>query len=457
MLDKILGALLLVTGVAVIFREWLGLEAAAILAALGLIAYLVAATPFTRWSRKAFVAIGLVLAGLVIAFLDDWPAVLEKALAQGAFIATFFIALASLRNPASASPSIERCGQYLASQPPGKRYMALTIGGHMFALILNYGAITLLGGLTEAIAGKEKNEEIREIRNRRMLLAVQRGLCASLCWSPLAFATAITTSVIAGSSWSGTAPYAIFFAVIFIVIGWALDTIYKPKLSGPAPERKKPIGSFRDLTPLIMLLLFLFAGVGILEYLTGLRIIAVVMLFVPLISIGWIAYESGNRTETTRRLQRLAFVELPSYRSEIVLLVMAGIIGALGAALIEPLAAGRSLDLSGVPIWLVLVAPVWIIPVLGQLGMNPILSVSMLAPLLPSADVLGIPPNLLVAAITAGWALAGATSPFTATTLLVGRLGHTSALKVGLVWNRGFALSVALAVSILLVVMAALL
>ncbi|MBP0615479.1 hypothetical protein J6595_07800 [Jiella sp. KSK16Y-1] len=412
--------------------------------------------PFAHWSRQAFVVIGLVLAGLVVAFLDDWPAVLEKAAAQGAFISTFFIALASLRTPAAASPAIERCGQFLASQPPGKRYLALTIGGHLFALILNYGSITLLGGLTEAIAGKEKNEEIREIRNRRMLLAVQRGLCASLCWSPLAFATAITTSVIAGSSWGGVAPYALLFAAILIFVGWALDTLYKPKLSGPAPARKTPIGSARDLAPLLMLLVLLFAGVGILEYLTGLAIIAIVMAFVPLISIGWIAYEAGNLPETLRRLKRLSLVEFPSYRSELVLLVMAGVIGTLGAALIQPLASGHSVDLSGLPVWLVLIAPVFIVPLLGQFGMNPILSVSMLAPLLPAPASLGISPNLFVAAITAGWALAGATSPFTATTLLVGRLGHTNALTVGLVWNRAFTLWVMAVVSVVLVVFAGL-
>ena len=63
--------------------------------------------------------------------------------------------------------------------------------------------------------------------------------------------------------------------------------------------------------------------------------------------------------------------------------------------------------------------------------MNPILSVSLLAPLIPSAGSMGISPNSIVVALTAGWALAGASSPFTATTLLVGRLGHTTALRVG--------------------------
>nr|WP_245396603.1 hypothetical protein [Jiella sonneratiae] len=442
--------MLVLLWLAVIIHEWFGVGPAAPVAAVGLLAFIVVATPFAPFSRKAFVGIGLVLSAAAVALLPDWPDVLEKAATQGAFIATFFVALASLRNPASASPAIERCGQYLASQPPGKRYAALTVGGHLFALILNYGSITLLGGLTEAIAGKEANAEIREIRNRRMLLAVQRGLCASLCWSPLAFATAITTTVVAGCSWGGLAPYALLVAALFMVTGWALDTIHKPKLSGPPPPRTDPIGSYRDLAPLVALLVLLFALVGSFEYLTGLAVTSIVTLFVPLISVAWIAHVSGNLSETARRVRRLAFVELPSYRSELVLLVMAGVIGTLGAALIQPLASGRALDLSSVPTWLVLVAPVFVVPILGQLGMNPILSVSMLAPLLPAPASLGIAPNLFAAAITAGWALAGATSPFTATTLLVGRLGHTSALTVGLVWNRAFTLWVMAGVSLLL-------
>lgn len=67
--------------------------------------------------------------------------------------------------------------------------------------------------------------------------------------------------------------------------------------------------------------------------------------------------------------------------------------------------------------------------------MNPILAVSLMAPLLPSAAALGVPPSALIVAITAGWALSGITSPYTATTLLVGSFGHVSARRVGLIWN----------------------
>ena len=134
--------------------------------------------------------------------------------------------------------------------------------------------------------------------------------------------------------------------------------------------------------------------------------------------------------------------ELPSYGAEIVLLAMAGFIGTLGAGLLSPLFAASGLDLSVLPTWLLLTILVALAPVTGQLGMNPILSISLLAPLVPAAESLGLSPNLIVAAITAGWALSGASSPFTATTLLIGKLAGVSAFRVGAgrAWNGPYTL-----------------
>jgi hypothetical protein len=53
-----------------------------------------------------------------------------------------------------------------------------------------------------------------------------------------------------------------------------------------------------------------------------------------------------------------------------------------------------------------------------------------------------------VLAIIAGWALSGASSPFTATTLMVGALGHVSALHVGWRWNLSYTLVSGLLLSI---------
>ena len=235
--------------------------------------------------------------------------------------------------------------------------------------------------------------------------------------------------------------------MLLTFVGWALDTIFKPRLTRPVAARR-PIGSWRDLRPLLMLLLLLFVSVTILELMTGLRIIAVVMLVVPVIAVAWVMIQTrAGVASTADRLRRIAFADVPSYQSELVLLITAGIIGTVGAALLQPLVAGQSFVLFTLPGWAILILLVWLIPLLGQIGMNPILGVSLLAPLLPTPAAMGVSPNAVVVALTAGWALAGATSPFTATTMLVGRLGHTTAWRVGLVWNRSFTIITGLVLS----------
>nr|WP_256478400.1 hypothetical protein [Notoacmeibacter sp. MSK16QG-6] len=402
------------------------------------------------WTRLAFVAIGATLAIVAIMLRGDWPAVLARGVVQANFICAFFVALATLRIPAAHSPAIHRCGRYLASRPPGKRYLALTTGGHLFSLILNYGAIQLLGAMVERMVSEETDPHVAAIRSRRMLVAIQRGFCASIFWSPLAFSMVITTGIIPGASWAAAVPLAIFHMAIFTTIGWAHDTLIKPKLNGPRPPARTAEGGVADLLPLLMLLLIIFGGVGLIEVLTGLRMAAIVMVFVPAVALGWLAIEAfggsgAGSSEMRDEINNLIVRDLPAYRSELVLLIMAGFIGAVGGVLAKPWIAAMGIDLSAVPLPILLFAIMLFVPLAGQLGMNPILSVALFAPLLPAPEQLGIPPALMVLAIVSGWALTGLTSPFTATTMLIAKMGHITAARVGTSWN-GMVFLIALAV-----------
>jgi len=83
--------------------------------------------------------------------------------------------------------------------------------------------------------------------------------------------------------------------------------------------------------------------------------------------------------------------------------------------------------------------------------------VSLFAPLLPEASAMGLTPADIILAITAGWSLSGASSPYTATTLLVGALGRVSARHVGLRWNAAYTLICGSALSIWVVIVSQLL
>lgn len=400
------------------------------------------------WSRRAFVLIGLAMMAMAMATLPDWQDTLGDGLQRAAFIAAFFTATASLRNAASGSPSITDCGSFLANQPPGRRYLALTLGGHLFGLILSYGAISLLSALATNSTATEPNEEIRQHRTRRMLVAIQRGFISALPWTPLGFAMAISIILIPGARWIDALLPCLVSALIMVTSGWALDTLFKPRLSSPPPPRQVIDNNWlQQLRPLLILLGLLMVVSITLHTLTGVRTVGIMMSVVPLIALVWAAIQAtglslGQRIlHSAQRATTFATVELPALRSELVLLTMAGFIGAVGADLFAPVVSASGIDLSQTPAIVVLLSVFWLIPVAGQLGMNPILAVSLFAPLLPSPTELGISPTAMIVTITGGWAVAGATSPFTASTLLMANFGKVSGRHAGLRWNGPYALT----------------
>ena len=436
--DRLVGLMLVGITTLVMLAEWTGQAGYREWAAGLVVPLLLFLGASVRRARQVFIAVGILLVIGALLTRHDWLVMTTEALQTAAFIAAFFTALAALRDASSTSPSIQNCGRFLAAQPPGRRYAALTVGGHLFAILLNYGALVLLGTLAEASTAREPDPEIRRHRLRRMLLAIQRGLVSMLPWSPLAFSMAISTSLVPGANWSDAVAPCLVSGLLLAGLGWGLDTILKPRLSSPAPRRTDSPGSWVDLWPLLLLLALLAIVVTGIHLLTGIRSTGIVMLVVPLMSFAWIGMQNHGSRPMQRTGERIiAYVtrDLPEYRSELVLLLMAGFIGRLGSGLLVPLMAEAGFDLGGVPGWQILIALVWLIPLTGQLGMNPILSVSLMAPLLPAAAEMGVVPADIIVAITAGWALSGASSPYTATTVLISAIGKVSPAHVGIRWN----------------------
>ncbi|SFP95272.1 hypothetical protein [Tranquillimonas alkanivorans] len=177
------------------------------------------------------------------------------------------------------------------------------------------------------------------------------------------------------------------------------------------------------------------------------------MALVPLIAMGWVALQAvGDHPAAAvcDSVADFATRELPGLNGELVLLSMAGFIGTLGSAIASPLVDTAGIDLSSIPAALLLVGVFWLVPITGQIGMNPILAVSLIGPLLPSPEVLGIAPVAMVSAITSDWALSGVTSPFTASVLLIAAYGNVSPALVAWRWNGGYVMTVGAVVSLLI-------
>lgn len=401
-----------------------------------------------RWSRRAFVIVAVGLSAAALIWRDDGWALVEQAFVSAGFILAFFVALSTLRTAAGSSASIRQCGLFLATRTPAKRYLALAMGGHLFSLVLNYGSISLLGTIVEQAETGPDGKFLNVVRLRRMLLAIQRGFATTLCWSPLSFSMAVGSTLVPGGSWGATAGYGMITAFLATLLGWGLDVAFKPPRPPNAPPPPEPVGSLLSLRPLVLLLIAIVLGTAAFCTATGLPVIVAVTAVVPSVSVAWMAVQvaspqegapkpaaSAVAAEVGRRCGDFLAREVDSYRGEMVLLYMAGFIGKLGAGLAEPLVSAHLFDLSAIPPWGVLAILVCGMPLLGQAGMHPILAASLLVPLLPSPEALGIAPGLVMLAMAFGWSISAVSSPFTATVLLIGVFGRVSALTVGLRWN----------------------
>ena len=123
---------------------------------------------------------------------------------------------------------MRRCGAHLVAQPPGRRYAALTGGGHLFGIILSYGSIELLGSMVtrantlEAAGG---SEPVRTLRARRMLMAIYRGFCVMNCWSPLNLMTAVVSTAVPEAPMRLLMPVALVVSIGMAALGWLEDRI----------------------------------------------------------------------------------------------------------------------------------------------------------------------------------------------------------------------------------------
>lgn len=457
-LNLLLGLLLLVISISAGLAEWgvaLG-PFRTLVNLLVIVAFFVMA-PSAKGGRRIFAGAAVLITLVAMVVSEEWQSILGNSLSRTAFLIAFFASMTSVGIPARVSPAIMRCGTFLAQQPPGRRYAALTIGGQLFSIFLNYGSIVLLGNMAVANAKTEKDERVRQIRTKRMLLAIHRAMVSTIPWSPLSFSVTMTLIMIPQTDWPHMVVPGLVTGVSMGFVGWALDTIFKPTPVRPMQPRadRRVEGTWFTLWPLLLLLVLLATLLLGINALTGVRIPGVIIVVAPMLALGWLALQSRGPDMLGKVIQRAgvyASTDLPLMRKELLVLMMAGYVGSVGGALMAPVAAGMNFDLSALPPVVVLLAMVWIVPLVGQFGIHPLLAVSVIFPMMPSAAEMGVDPAAVATAILAGWGLASASTPFTATVVLIGSFAGASANEVARKWNGPYALILGVVLSLWVVI-----
>lgn len=400
-------------------------EQIAVGAVLGFLALEALAT--SRLTRL-HLTVGASLVGAVWLVSDAAGQDFLAAAFRASFIMVLFSSLGMLQNAVMRNQSFIAAGEMLVRQPPGRQYYALSGGTTLFGSVLNFGVLPLMGGLVKAAQpGASPAQE------KRLMLALLRGFSVVMFWCPLTVAYAITTTTIEGLDWPLMTAAGICLAMLVIGLGRRFN------MASGAQAKRQVTEPFRwpALFPILALLVGLSALAALVDILTPAALVHGVILFVPLTAIFlfWLFDPASARAEATRYLGE----DIAMQRNEVAVLGNAALSGALIATLL-PQQTLLALLGSALPVVLVPALCLWVVVLLGQAGLNPLITVAALASILARPASIGIDPTLMGLALVVGWGLAVGSSSAAAATMSIGRVVDESAWRVGTAWNGLFTL-----------------
>jgi hypothetical protein len=414
-------------------------------AGLAILVFLVREFPRQRrYAQVLFLAMAGVGLAAVAASTDPLTLFLA-GWRRGAAYAAFFLALTVLRDAAETSRLVRRCGQHLVAQPSGRRYAALTCGGHLFGIILSYGAIDLLAAMVGRVNRAGSSAE-RAVRGRRMLMAINRGFCVMNCWSPLNIMTAVVSTAVPAAPMRLLLPLAFVVSVGFMGLGWLEDFLSAPRGGGTSPETTESWAIHLRIIALVALVMLL-AEFG--SFFLGVSLVAAVTLCVPLVGASWMLVQSwsfiarpgsaGRAVAVLKRRAERYLPRVPGFRGEATVLASSGFIGvAIGGILPTDALAPMLGHLPAVVI--PMLVPVLLIAT-GQIGLNPIAVVALLGAALPDPARLGVPPAALAFACMLGWGLGVGMTPMSASAITTARWAGVSPFTICTRWNGVYTLS----------------
>ncbi|PKU21722.1 hypothetical protein [Telmatospirillum siberiense] len=375
----------------------------------------------------------------------DPLSLLGRALDDGAFIVGLFAALSLLRDAAESSHLVQTCGGWMVRQPPGRRYLVLSVGSHLISLVLNFGVLPLLGtmvlkGNTLEAAGGDVR--VTAIRQQRMMTAVLRGYCMMTVWSPLSICFAVTQVSVPGIAWWRLLPLQLGLAVLLMGLGWVMDRRAFPGTQ--APRGAEQAGGHRPMYALgILIGAVVTCSVAWAETL-GVRPVIGAMMVVPVSALIWLTAQHWSAQPQAavamafRRLGQRLTVSMPSYRNEFVILGGAMFFGRLASAFLSPEITAKIIGLVPLPPVAVSVLLAWAMMLLANFGVPQIVTVTLLGSAVTNLTRLGIDPLVLASGLMGAWSLSATTTPVGAAALTVARLSGVSSTTVAHEWNGAF-------------------
>lgn len=413
-----------------------------ITAIASLLAIFVVAWRQLKLRELYLICIGAVLAAFAFATLEDAGAWTLEALNRAAYLASFILLMALLREGALHSRSVVDLGRFLTLQPPQRRFVAVFSGSHVLAVMINLGALSLLApivqrGVRADLPPGASLDEVAMIRERRQLIATLRGFSWFLVWAPTAVTQAVMPTLMEGIDALKLVGLGLQLALLMLMFSWCEDwlrwrgtgrRIRQQGLLQATPTPKFPKRAARNFALVCALLFVLSIACA---WLSGASIVTGVMAAAPMVTFIWVLIQqkSGARMKGAgERFDQITFHAMPNYIREMVFVACAGFIGTIGAQLVPIEEIAQAIGLETAPGWLVLwciSVSVW---VAGQVGLSPITMAVFLGSVIAQIPVLPVDMTHAALAIATGTAISTGGAPFSAGALMLSRAtGHSPA------------------------------
>ena len=446
---RLMGWVLLVLVAGELLFLYSGLGAAALIAQ-----GLVVALPLIGWRAiklREIYLLAVCLLLVAVSFYLGKP-VLEhsiEGLSRSAYLASFVLLMALLREGALTSRSVVEVGTFMTVQPASRRFVALFSGSHFFAVLINLGALSLLApiiqrGVRSALPDGAPLDDIAQVRERRQLSAALRGFSWFLVWAPTAVTQAVMPTLMSGIDTVRLMVTGLGLALVMLGVSWLEDAVrwrgFRKMLVAQgrlplASAVKMPLTAARNLG---LVCLALFALSVALTTLFKVSIVTGVMLTSPIIVGIWVYVQL--RAAATDRLREITFTAMPGYFREAVFIGCAGFIGTMAAKLILAGDVAAAVGLADQPGWLVLWVLTVLVWVFGQVGLSPITMAVFLGSVV--AELPGMPVDITLAAlaIAAGTAVCTTGAPFASGALMLARATGYSSFTLTWRWNGAYTL-----------------
>lgn len=404
------------------------------------------------FDRVNFIMLAVIGLASLISFATDpeTAALMVKAFANAAFFGAFFAGIGMLRLVSQTSPAMDRCGRMLVSRPPGQRYAALTFGSMIFSMVLNFGAIVLLGGILRTASDRmgDKGTARQDIRERRMMMALVRGYSGNLMTSPTAFSFIIVLSLVPEIDWWTFLPLSFSAALLFLLVGWIYDRLafQRGKARLPAGDS----GGYSTALPVLAVLFAITGGAAAVEGLLDCGFSEGVLISAPCLAMAWIFLQQHGRpaerlSGLAGRMRRLVAEDIVDSRREIGFVILLSLLSMLMSSLARPYVS--QIHFSALSAYPQLYVAILIFSVLAaaQIGLNPFVAVMMFGSLLPSPGAMGLLPAVMALSLLTGWSLSAGLSTATAAIHITASLTRRNVLTVAYAWNGVFTITAALA------------